>query len=441
MYSSRPTCDMDSPSSLEPTFIMRLKDVFTPGGQPSVTYVSRDHLDLEAAIKKVLEQGYTLNVVTGPTKSGKTVLCTRVLEGGYKHVVVEGGQIRSETDFWNNLAHQLNIAETAQRGKTVSDGAQTVSNVSGGIPAVLNAGVNQTFSSGTQNVTTATYTNNTMLAVIEAMKRDNIALLVDDFHYISKDVQKNIIQALKGPVYKGLAVIFLAVPHRAFDPITVEDELQGRFRHVTIPSWSLDDLAKIPDLGFAALNIECAKSLRDRICAESFGNPLLVQEICSEICARSNIYERGLKTVKLDASLLHPTLATVAESKGFPKYRKLKGGPQARKERKARRLKDGSTADIYEALMIALGALGPKPRTHYDELRGALRELLDEGQLPQKHEITSALAHMSKIAHENIDGEPPLEFVRSEDALVITDPFLLFYMKWQKEKISPGAKH
>ncbi len=418
---------------------VRLKDVFTPGGQPSVTYVGREHLHLESAIRKVLEQGYTLNVITGSTKSGKTVLCTRVLADGYKHIVVEGGQIRTEADFWANVAHQLNIGQTAFKSKNETDGWQNTSGVSGGLPGVASGSTAQTFSGGSQVISSMTYQNVLMLAAIEHLIKDEVALLVDDFHYIPEDVQRSIIQALKGPIFKGLSVIFLAVPHRAFDPITVEDEMQGRFRHVPIPPWSAEDLALIPERGFDALNVECAKSLKERICAESFGNPLLVQEICSEICARAEIFARCERKTKLDGALLEGTLENVAQSKGFPKYRKLKEGPQTRTDRQARRLKDGSTADIYEALMIALGNLGPKTRTQYDELRAALRELLDEGQLPQKNEITAALSQMSKIAREKIEGEPPLEFVRSEDALVITDPFLLFYMKWQKQKVSPGS--
>jgi len=418
---------------------VRLKDVFTPGGQPSVTYVGREHLHLEDAVKKVLDQGYTLNVVTGPTKSGKTVLCTKVLASNYNHVVVEGGQVRSEIDFWNNLAHELNIAQIATKSKLDSETTQTAANISTGIPVVASGSVTETKSSSEQGSTSATYNNIPMLSAIRKLLDSNTALLIDDFHYIPTDAQKAIIQSLKGPIFKGLSVILLAVPHRAFDAITVEEELQGRFRHISIPPWTIDDLSQIPDRGFHALNVRCPQSLRDMICGESFFNPLLVQEICSEICASASIYSRPEAPVELNPDLLEKTLQSVADSKGFPKYRKLKEGPQARKERQARKLKDGSTADIYEALMITLARLGPKARTQYDELRAGLRDLLEEGQLPQKHEITAALSHMSRIAREKIDGEPPLEFVREEDALVITDPFLLFYMKWQKNKIAPGS--
>lgn len=86
-------------------------------------------------------------------------------------------------------------------------------------------------------------------------------------------------------MFKGLAVILLAVPHRAFNPMTAEQELEGRFKHVEIPPWDMDDLLQIPSRGFEALNVKNDPRLNRRICEEGFGNPLLVQEICSELSA------------------------------------------------------------------------------------------------------------------------------------------------------------
>lgn len=60
--------------------------------------------------------------------------------------------------------------------------------------------------------------------------------------------------------------------------------------------------------------------------------------------------------------------------------------------------------------------------------------------MPAKHEITSALVNMTKIAREKIEGEPPVEWIGSDDVLVITDPFLLSYMKWAESYDAPGSR-
>ena len=409
-----------------------LKHVFTPGGQPSVTYVSRGHLGLEQRVKDALVRGYSINVVTGPTKSGKTVLCNHVLGQAGESVSIEGGQVRSESDFWEQIAYALNLE--SQRAAKTSDTASENIELGAGLSVPgARLGGKKSSGEGKGNEQSLTYNVNSQRAALDTLLERDVSLLVDDFHYIEKDIQKRIVQALKGAVFKGLSVILLAVPHRAFDPMTVEQELEGRFKHVEIPPWGMDDLELIPQRGFEALNVKSSDKLNKAICSEGFGNPLLVQEICSELCIKNGILERAEHEQVLDGTLLSYALTEIAKSKGFPKFSKLKSGPDAKKKRMLRAFKDGRAQDKYSAILTALSTLGPQPRTSYEDLRATLQNLLQIGSMPAKHEVTAALTNMSKIARNEIEGEPPLEWVESEDALVITDPFLLFYMKWAAE--------
>ena len=52
--------------------------------------------------------------------------------------------------------------------------------------------------------------------------------MIDDFHYLSRDVQLAVVRALKELIVAGLRVIALAVPHRGFDVPRVENEMTGR---------------------------------------------------------------------------------------------------------------------------------------------------------------------------------------------------------------------
>jgi hypothetical protein len=42
-------------------------------------------------------------------------------------------------------------------------------------------------------------------------------LVIEDFHAISSDVQRTIIRALKGPVFDGMRVVVIGIPHREHD--------------------------------------------------------------------------------------------------------------------------------------------------------------------------------------------------------------------------------
>ncbi|WP_156372842.1 hypothetical protein [Deinococcus sp. Leaf326] len=57
---------------------------------------------------------------------------------------------------------------------------------------------------------------------IENLISSEIPLVIDDFHYIPQDEQRKIVRALKEPIFDGLAVVALSVPHRTFDTIRAE---------------------------------------------------------------------------------------------------------------------------------------------------------------------------------------------------------------------------
>ena len=266
--------------------------------------------------------------------------------------------------------------------------------------------------------------------VIDGLVDSNAILLVDDFHYLEHLIQKEVIQSFKAPVMRGLTVFLLAVPHRAFDPITVENEVEGRFKHIEIPTWELDDLEMIAELGFPALHVNCKSTVMAEMSKQASRNPLLMQEICAELCLENDVTSTQDNLVDLDSAKLEAAYKEIAESKGFPKFQRLRNGPQARKARESRLLTDRTEEDIYSVIMMALSNVGPKAKTTYDELRSEIRSLIhSDGKMPQKNEITAALSHMTAIAKKDIKGEPAIEWVKETNEIVITDPFLIFYMK------------
>lgn len=237
----------------------------------------------------------------------------------------------------------------------------------------------------------------------------------------------------KSSIFDGLDLIIIAVPHRAFDPLSVQTEMQGRFIHITVKPWDADELRQIIDLGLPALNVIFSEALKDRICDEARGNPLLVQDICYRICDAAGVKGTQKSKVEVLVNDFDRLCRHAAEHSGFPIFERLARGPQSRKDRKPRPLKGGGHVDTYQAILLAVSELSAKSITTYDEIRSVLREILEEGGLPQKNEITSACGHMSSIARNDMENVEPIEW--HNDSLVISDPFLLFFMKWQKDEI------
>ena len=57
---------------------LRMTQVFIPGGFPTITYIARKEKQLEERVSTAQDNLAKLVVITGATKSGKTVLVDKV---------------------------------------------------------------------------------------------------------------------------------------------------------------------------------------------------------------------------------------------------------------------------------------------------------------------------------------------------------------------------
>jgi hypothetical protein len=397
--------------------------VFVAGGQPSITYIEREQLHVERNLARALAAPNHIVSLAGPTKCGKTVLCRHVL-GAREYLWVDGGQIRTADKLWEKACHELNYP--AEIIKSVGD--QTGGNASANAWFVTAGGSRLS----TTN-TNRTYRIDSMASAIRHLTDHGVVLVIDDFHYIPEDARLDFLRNVKGAVFNGAKVLLLSVTHRAFDAIKTETELTGRFTAITVPEWSQEDLRKIPEIGFRSLNIACGNGIVSQLATEAQESPFLMQKFCWEICYDLQVFERPAATLKVPESYAFRELYTrIAKDSGLPIYQKLVAGPQARKERLKRPLRSGAEADVYEATLLAIAESGPKSALSYDEIRTKLNLILED-KVPQKHEVTSALKHLSRISAED-RVDQGIDWDDTKRTLYITDPYLRFYLRWQIRK-------
>ena len=90
-------------------------DVFQPKAFPKLTYIGRsvdEDSTYEEELQEALDDTGTLVVITGASKSGKTVLCHKVVERE-RYISLSGSQIQSQGDFRRN-------GRSRNRGRTAS---------------------------------------------------------------------------------------------------------------------------------------------------------------------------------------------------------------------------------------------------------------------------------------------------------------------------------
>ena len=404
-------------------------EVFVPGGLPSVTYNPREELQLEERVADYLDERHKVLSLSGPTKSGKTVLLKTVVP---ESIWISGGPIESIDQFWATLTDQVDgyTQIQSETSEEQSSGRASEGGLSGGLPGILQGGGRHTRSRGEAERTSSTQGRQrpAHLAGAEGLKLASIPLIIDDFHYMDPIVQVAVIRGLKEIVFEGVPVILASVPHRAYDAVRVEREMTGRVDQLEIQFWERVELRGIAEKGFAALNVTASTEVTERLIDEAFSSPHLMQEFCLQLCKVNDVREAQDTTVELQAPDWAEFFAGRASNASKTAFELLAQGPRQRADRIERVLKDGTRTDIYGAVLAAIAATGPLTALDYTVLRTSLRDIMDDP--PQTQEVTRVLERMSTIAREKVEGEPVVDYDQERSTLFISDPFFAYYLRW-----------
>src|SRR5271166_483767 len=412
---------------------MRYQDVFVPGGFPRYTYNPRAELQLEQRLSEARDNLCKLVTVTGQTKSGKTVLTKKVFPRE-EAVWVDGGIVSAEEDFWQTIVEQLDLFQSTERQKSTDVQGEIggKGSVEANLIVAKGAGeLNSKVSFGRGSTTTTGQIISSRVAAIKGLSVNKIPLVVDDFHYIPREMQGGIIRALKPLVFEGLPVVIIAIPHRRYDAMKVEKEMTGRISAVDIQPWSESELQYIPNIGFSLLGYAPTSDLTKMLASQSIGSPHLMQDFCRGICSAVDLQSSGVKIeIPVSDDQIQAVYKNVAETIGRPMFEKLARGPRQRSDRLPRLLKGGKTVDIYKLVLHGLAHLRPGlVSIEYEELRAAIRDV-SSGSIPQLQEIARVLKHMSTIAATDQSSTPVLDFEEEDKKLHVTDPFFAFYLRW-----------
>lgn len=414
---------------MERADVYRVGAVFVPGGLPTVTYDARSDLHLEERLRDYLDERHRILSVSGPTKCGKTVLLRSVIDNA---VWLSGGEVASIDQFWAEIADELSVFTVEDRSETTDE---TADQKTGGS---LNVGVLKGDRSGSESISTGRSSGQSRQRPVGAAARRALAtnlrpLVIDDFHYISQALQLQIVRGVKDLVFNGLPVILASVPHRAYDAVRVEKEMTGRVEQFEIEFWSREELARIAERGFEVLNARQEDELVTRLTSETFASPHLMQDFCLQLCKDNDLRQTSEKPVTLRAPNWGQFFRSRGSATSKTAFDRLARGPRQRSDRKARQLTTGDTTDIYGAVLAAIAHTGPLTTLTYEQLRAALRQVLDE-EPPQRHEVTRVLDEMVKIAREEIEGEPVLDYDLELSTLYIADPFFAYFLRWGRRE-------
>ena len=413
---------------------LRYHEVFVPGGFPRYTYNPRVGLQLEDRLSEVRRNLCKLVTITGQTKSGKTVLARKIIPQE-ESIWVDGGTVAEENDFWHVVIDGLSLFQEVSDEAGTEAATSTSGKVSGGFKLFGWGGTGEAgaeFAKGKSNNQGKTRTLSSRVVALKGLRDVGCPLVIDDFHYLPKELQGTIVRALKPLIFDGLPVVIIAIPHRRYDAIKVEKEMTGRIHAIDIPVWSQEELTFIPRTGFDLLNYDVEQPVLSKLADEAIGSPHLVQEFCRGLSKQLGIDRADATryTLAPEQEEIERVFKDVATTIGRPIFDKLARGPRQRTDRMQRELKDGKTVDIYQLVLHALAHLKPGlVSLEYEDLRTAIRNV-SATQIPQLQEVARVLKHMATIASTDQSSTPVIDFEEDEKKLHVTDPFFAFFLRW-----------
>ena len=407
-------------------------DIFTPTDLPSVTYVDRSERDLESQLRGALRTPKMVASLSGPSKSGKTVLIRKILESD-NLITISGAAVSSPKDLWDRVLRWMDTPSSVSVKRSNEYGLSVDSKIKGGANVLflkgdVEAGAGVDFKHGSDRQ--EEFERGGIEQVIKEIGDSPFVLFIDDFHYMSRETQAAVARQIKEISEAGVKVCTASVPHRKDDVVRGNPELRGRVQSIDFNYWSDVEIRTIALLGFRALNVILSDDIIDRMARESFGSPQLMQQICLQACLRSNIFEpyslptRMNFTREFIKSVLEQTSTTTDFSSLLEA---LHNGPKVRGAPRSQfKFKDGTTGDVYRSILLAMQMDPPRLSFNYDEIFQRVRSVCIDGS-PPGSSISQALEQMPQIAE---DLEPLSRIIEwSDDVLDISDPYFLYFLR------------
>lgn len=387
---------------------LRAEDVFCPGAFPKYTYISRksavSDLSYEFRLAQAIKVSGFLTSLVGPSKMGKTILCERVI--GFENIVeISGADFEENTDFWKLAAVKVGLAYEGQFAseKLIAETSDKYSK-------------KETFAL-------------TKDKIIEYYKKENLVLVIDDFHYAPKDKRMQVAQQLKDAIRRGFKAIVVSLPHRADEAIRQNADLSGRLSLINMEAWDVEDLKEIAKRGFSTLAIEIEDDIAEQIAVESLSSPQLMQYICLNICTILELTEKENRRIEKEIleTAYHYTTANFEYGDVVALMRK---GPNTRgKGRNTFQVKNGQPCDLYELIVKSIAENPPIMRLEFEDMKRRIYCLIAEDcKKPTPQAIKESLAKLKELLHGREDIFKVLDW--KEGVLYILDPLFLFYLRW-----------
>lgn len=412
---------------------IKTEDVFGVSKKHILSYFVRE--DVDGAFQEALKTDKQI-IVYGASKQGKTALVSKYLN--YEdNIVVTCSPNSSVEDIYRAILRGAEIQIQTQTQSIDSLGANI------GAKAKFKAifpffgsadveGSTQIASEATTQTTTETVELNLGLPqdiceLLNIVKSRRVVIL-ENFHYLSEDVQGKLAFDLRSFQELGVRFIVLGVWREKNRLAQYNGDLLDRITEVPVEPWKEDDFAEVIHIGEEKLKIHFSEKIVHHICAESFGSIGVVQELLRIICILSGVKERQRALVEInDMKYFEQAVHSKVDDYAARHMRALEDIAAGRK----------STTD-ENALYLPYYLICAILQSDFDEIyRGIGRGTL-ENKIKQKHhrpdgvrpsDMSNLLYNLTQLQVDKRIIPPIFDYDRGQRTLKVIDSTFYFFLK------------
>lgn len=408
----------------------KLSDVYGIARGIPKTYVSRPYVD-DALVNSLGRDKHI--VIFGGSKQGKTCVRKQCLQND-DYVVLQCGSGTTRVQIYEMLLKEAGVSLRVTDTTTVS-GVKTVEVTAGGkgglaFIAEASGEAKGAYEHGNENVREATSIeidpsdpNDVIRALMLAKFKKFIVL--EDFHYLPEDIQREIAFDLKAFHEKSNYVfIVVGVWLESNKLVLYNGDLAGRLVPVDADRWESENLNEVISKGEPLLNITFPRSVKEEILSLCQSNVGVLQETCYRLCERAGLFVTAPKNREI---------GTPDEVREIVK---TIGGEQAGRYQKfLEEFSEGlnkTELEMYRWIAYVLVTSSANDLKRGLKLAAIFRRMNQvhpkrKGQLLQNN-VLQALENVTKVQHKYHVKPVILDFDQTENQLRVTDSGFILYV-------------
>ncbi|WP_396611473.1 hypothetical protein ACH9L7_14890 [Haloferax sp. S1W] len=280
---------------------IRVSDVFGTQRNEPKNYVEREYVD-DQFLKNLRRDKHV--VIHGGSKQGKTCLRSHCLEDDEMAEII----CQFDTSLVN-LQEQI-LKKVGYRTEVLNKETQSGHNklkakLTSKIPGIGGGGVEGEMQEGYKDETQTKPLEldpSDINDIVEAINKTDFDkyIVLEDFHYLPIDVQKNFAGRLKA-IHQQTDITFIIVGVWLEENrlILYSGDLGGRVVSVDADSWERGELKGVIEKGERLLNIKFDEQFKSELVSKCYESVYVLQEICLRVCWNNDITSKQPNTTEV----------------------------------------------------------------------------------------------------------------------------------------------